>query len=72
MFLVYLMKLVTLVRTIYNTPGISHAVDKAALEYLKGRAQSSKNKVDDKLVQIVDAALQNKNYKAVMNGKAKK
>ena len=66
------MKLVTFARKVYSLPGISHAVDKAALEYLKGRAQSSKNKVDDKLVQIVDAALQNKNYKAVMNGKAKK
>lgn len=72
MFLTYLMKLVSLVRTVYSFPGISQAVDKAALEYLKGRAQSSKNKVDDKLVLVVEAALKNKNYRAVMNGKAKK
>lgn len=67
----YLFKLVKLVRTIYNTPGIAQIVDKAVLEYLKGRAQSSKNKIDDKLVLVVDAALKNKNYRAVMNGKAK-
>lgn len=71
MFLTYLFKLITLVRTVYSTPGIAQVIDKAALEYLKGRAQSSKNKVDDKLVLVVDAALKNKNYRAVMNGKAK-
>ena len=72
MFMTYLFKLISLVRTVYSTPGISQAVDKVALEYLKGRAQSSKNKIDDKLVLVVDAALKNKNYRAVMNGKAKK
>jgi hypothetical protein len=71
MFLVYVMKVVTLVRKLYSLPGISQAIDKAALEYLKGRALSSKNKIDDKLVLVVDAALKNKNYRAVMNGKAK-
>lgn len=71
MFLVYVMKAVTLVRKLYSLPGISQAIDKAALEYLKGRALSSKNKIDDKLVLVVDAALKNKNYRAVMNGKAK-
>lgn len=71
MFLTYVMKLVTLLRKVYSFPGIAQVVDKTALEYLKGRAQSSKNKVDDKLVSVVEAALKNKNYRAVLNGKAK-
>lgn len=66
------MKLIELLRSIYNTPGFAHMIDRAILEYLKGRAQSTKNKVDDKLVSVVEAALSNKNYRAVMNGKAKK
>lgn len=68
----YLTKLLELIRSVYNTPGLTQVIDRFALEYLKGRAQSSKNKVDDKLVLVVEAALANKNYRAVMNGKAKK
>ncbi len=70
--MIYLTKLWNLVRSIYNTPGLSQMIDKLVLEYLKGRAQSTTNKVDDKLVLVLDAALKNKNYRAVMNGKAKK
>ena len=68
----FLSKLLRAFRTIYNTPGVAQAIDTMILEYLKGRAQSTKNKVDDKLVSVVEAALANKNYRAVMNGKAKK
>jgi hypothetical protein len=67
----YLSKLLELFRSIYSLPGLAQVIDRAALEYLKGRAQSSKNKVDDKLVLVVEAALAGKNYRAVMNGKAK-
>lgn len=70
--MIFLSKLVTVFRTVYNTPGVAQAIDRMVLEYLKGRSQSTKNKVDDKLVLVVEAALRNKNYRAVLNGKAKK
>lgn len=68
----YLKVALDFVRKVYNLPGLSQIIDRAVLEYLKGRAQSSKNKVDDKLVLVVESALSNKNYRAVMNGKLKK
>ena len=67
----YLTKLLKAIRTVYNLPGLTHVIDRAVLEYLKGRAQSSTNKVDDKVVLMLETALDNKNYKAVMNGKGK-
>lgn len=67
----YLTKLWALVRRVYNLPGVAQVLDTLALEYLRGRAASSTNKVDDKLVLVVAAALSNKNYRAVLNGKAK-
>ena len=67
----YLSKLWTFVRKIYSLPGVAQTFDRLALEYLTGRADSSKNKVDNKLVLVVGAALANKNYRAVLNGKAK-
>ncbi len=67
----YLSKLLDLLRMVYNTPGVTHLVDQILLEYLRGRALSTHNKVDDKLVTVIEAALKNKNYRAVMNGKAK-
>lgn len=67
-----LTKLLRAFRTIYNTPGVAHAIDRLVLEYMKGRAQSTKNKVDDKLVSVLEAALRNKNYRAVLNGRGKK
>ena len=68
----YLSKLLELLRSVYNLPGVSHVIDKTILEYLRGRALSTHNKVDDKLVLVIEAALKNRNYRAVMNGKAKK
>jgi len=70
--MIYLSKLLTLLRKLYNLPGVSHIIDRTVLEYLKGRALSTHNKVDDKLVLVIEAALENRNYRAVMNGKAKK
>lgn len=67
-----LTKLVTVIRTVYNTPGVAQAIDRLVLEYLTGRAQSTKTTIDDKLVSVLNAALKNKNYRAVLNGKAKK
>lgn len=67
----YLSKVWGFVRKVYSLPGLAQIIDRAVLEYMKGRALSSKNKVDDKLVLVVEAALNNKNYRAVMNGKAK-
>ena len=67
----YLSKVWDFVRMVYNLPGVSQVLDRAVLGYLKARALSSKNKVDDKLVLVAEAALNNKNYRAVMNGKAK-
>ena len=67
----YLMKLLNFLRKVYNLPGFATVIDAAIMEYLKGRALSTHNKVDDKLIQILGAALDNKNYRAVMNGKGK-
>lgn len=68
----YLKVVLDFVRKVYNLPGLSQIIDRAVLEYMRGRAESSKNKVDKKLVLVLEAALKNKNYRAVMNGKAKK
>ena len=68
----YLSKLLNLLRKLYNLPGVSHIVDKTILEYLKGRSLSTHNKVDDKLVLVIEAALENRNYRAVMNNRTKK
>ena len=67
----FLKSLVKYIRQIYNLPGLSKIFDQLALSYLKGKAASSKNTIDDKLVKVIEAALNNKNYRAVMNGKAK-
>jgi hypothetical protein len=68
----YLTVVWNFVRKVYSLPGIAQVLDRAVIEYLRGRALSTKNKVDDKLVLVAEAALNNKNYRAVMNGKAKK
>lgn len=60
------------VRKIYSLPGVAQVFDKLVIEYLQGRADSSKNTVDDKIVKALSAALANKNYRAVLNGRAKK
>ena len=65
------MNLINFLRKVYNLPGLSTIIDTAILEYLKGRALATTNKVDDKLVLVVTAALQNENYRAVLNGKGK-
>ena len=69
--MIYLFKLIKLLRSIYSFPGLNKVIDTMVLEFLKGRALATSNKVDDKLVLVVGAALKNKNYRAVMNGKAK-
>ena len=67
-----LSKLIELLRKVYSLPGVAHVLDKVVMEYLQGRAASSKNTIDDKIVKALGAALANKNYRAVLNGRAKK
>lgn len=68
----YLFKLLTFLRKVYNVPGIKQVVRKVAVAAIKESVKDSSNKVDDKLVAVLEAAYANKNYRAVLNGKAKK
>ena len=68
----YLTKLLTFLRGLYRLPLIKQLTRKIASAVIREAVLDSKTKVDDKLVAVYDAAMANKNYKAVMNGKAKK
>ena len=67
-----LFKLASVLRTVWAVPGLKQIVRKVAVSALKQSVTDSTNKVDDKIVAVVEAALANKNYRAILNGKAKK
>lgn len=68
----YLSKLISLLRSIWNLPGIKQVARKTAVSIIRASVADSSNKIDDKVVQILDVAYANRNYRAVLNGKAKK
>lgn len=68
----YLSKLLKFLRKLYRVPGIKQAAGKVADAYIREAVADSKNTIDDKFVAAYDAARANKNYRAVLNGKAKK
>ena len=65
-------KLLGFLRKIYRLPLIKQAARQIASSVIREAVADSKTKIDDKFVAVYDAAMANKNYKAVMNGKAKK
>jgi hypothetical protein len=70
--MIILSKIAAFLRTVWSVPGIKQIVRKVAVSALKQSVKDSTNKVDDKIVAVVEAALANKNYRAILNGKAKK
>ena len=68
----YLSNILNIIRTVYSIPVVSKVIDILVLEFLRGRALDTSNKVDDKLVVVTEAALKNKNYRAVMNNRSSK
>ncbi len=67
-----LLKLFSFLRKVYRLPLVKQAARSIAKSVIKEAVADSKTKVDDKLVAVVEAAMANKNYRAVLNGKAKK
>lgn len=67
-----LFKILAFARKIYSVPGIKQVVRKMAVAAIKESVTDSSNKIDDKIVAVLEAAYDNKNYRAILNGKAKK
>ena len=65
-------KLKEVLRKVYALPGVKTIFVNAALSILREAVSRTDNTVDDKLVRAIEAAVANKNYRAVLNGKAKK
>ena len=64
-------KLLVLLRKIYSIPGIKQLLLSMTVSALREAAVRTDNKVDDKIVTALEAALANENYRAVLNGKGK-
>ena len=68
----FLSKVLSFLRIVWGVPGLKQVIRRVAVSALKQSVTDSTNKVDDKIVAVVEAALANKNYRAILNGKAKK
>ncbi len=66
-----LMKLLVLLRKVYSLPGFKQLLLTMVMSALREAAVRTDNKVDDKIVTALAAALANENYRAVLNGKGK-
>ena len=63
------MNVLLFLRKIYSIPVVKQTVHRMAVGYLREAAKRTDNTVDDKLVSAVEVALNNENYKAVLNGR---
>ena len=64
-------KILVLLRKVYSIPGVKEVLLTLAMSVLREAAVRTDNKVDDKIVTALAAALANENYRAVLNGKGK-